>query len=119
MPLLWCGSRSRWQEMEVARLVEADLALAAEPDPAALPDPRDGQVGSVRVDPVGPLAGKAEQDGAVGGVALAGQGERAVEVDLDSGGPAEHGRSRAASRQSGRRPSSVPSCASWMDRPRS
>ena len=37
----------------------------------------------VRIDPVGALAGQAEQDGAVGRMALAGQRQRPVEIDLD------------------------------------
>ena len=78
------------EEFEVARLVEADLAAAAEAKPAGRPDRLDDRVGRVRVHPVGPLAGQAEQDGAVGGVALAGQGERAVELRQDPFGALQH-----------------------------
>jgi hypothetical protein len=77
------------EEVQIARFVERDILLCAEAKAPAFPDPRDRDVGRVGVDPVGPLARKAEQDGAVGGVALAGQGERAVEVDLDPRGPSE------------------------------
>ena len=40
--------------------------------------------GEIGIDPVRPLAGQPEQHGAVGGVALAGERERAVEVRLDT-----------------------------------
>ena len=38
------------------------------------------------IDTVGRLAGKAEQNRAVGAVAAAGQGERSVEIDDDADG---------------------------------
>jgi hypothetical protein len=75
------------QEMDVARLVEGDVMRAAKADPARGADSRDGPVGRVGVDPVGPLAGKTEQDRPVGGMALAGQRQRAVKVRLHSGRP--------------------------------
>ena len=83
MPFEWCGSRSRWRKRRSAASSKRDLVRAAEAEPAGFADPRDRCVGRVRVDPVGPLARQAEQDRAVGGVALAGQGERAVKVDAD------------------------------------
>ena len=71
------------EEAQVRRLVEGDVVNAAEAEAAGFTNPGDLAVGRVRVDPVGPLARQAEQDRAVGGVALAGQGERSVEVDAD------------------------------------
>jgi hypothetical protein len=38
------------------------------------------------VDGVGSLAGEAEEDGAIGGVADASEGEGTEEIDLDAGG---------------------------------
>ena len=83
MPLLWWGRRSRWLKRRSLRLVEGDFAPAAEHQPAALADMRHHSLRRIGIDPLGPLAGKAEQDGAIGGVALPGQRERAVEIGLD------------------------------------
>jgi hypothetical protein len=84
------GQALALEEFEVALLVERDLARAAEADPAGLADPGDDPVRFVGIDRVGTLPGQAEQDGAVGGVSLAGQSQRAVEIDPDPFGRVEH-----------------------------
>jgi hypothetical protein len=71
------------EEAKVPRLIEADLARGAEEEAAAVADVRDDPLSLVRIDLVRALSRKAEQDGAIGRVAFAGQRERAVEVDLD------------------------------------
>jgi hypothetical protein len=89
MPLLMVGQPLALEEFEVARLVEGDLAP---PPRRSRPVSRIASTtwsAASGVDPVGPLAGQAEQDGAVGGVALAGQSERSVELGLDPLGPLE------------------------------
>ena len=52
----------------------------------------DEAVGVFGLDLVGQFAGEAEDDGAVGAVALAGPGERAQEYGLDARDAAETGR---------------------------
>ena len=86
------------EEAHVARLVEGDLVHRRRAAAGRSRGSRgDHDVGRVGIDAVGPLAGQAEQDGAVGGVALAGQRERAVEVGLDPLGRVEQRLSRSLS----------------------
>ncbi len=84
------GEALALKEFEVGRLVERDFPAAAEAEAAAGADRLDDLVGGVGVHPVGPLAGQAEQDCAVGGVALAGQSERSVELGEHPLGPPQH-----------------------------
>src|SRR3546814_11038142 len=72
------------QEEEVAIFVEGDLMLRGKRQPAGGTNGLHHEIGGVGVERVGPLSRKAQEDGAVGGVALAGQRQRAVEIDLDA-----------------------------------
>jgi hypothetical protein len=78
-------------EEEVAGFVEGDGVRVAEGEGARGSDGGDDGVDEGGIDAVGLLAGETEEDGAVGGVAEAGVGERAVEVDLDTGDWGEAG----------------------------
>ena len=78
-------------EQDVVGAVERDAFAAAERKDPVGGDVGDDAVGEVGVDGVGDLTGEAEDDGLVGGVALAGPGEGAVEGDDDAGGAVEGG----------------------------
>ena len=80
MPLEWpfkAGPKSKITSR--AGIEGQRLAIAT-----ALMRPRSAMaqhvIHAVGIDPVGRFAGKAEDDGAVGAVALAGEGERAMQA---------------------------------------
>lgn len=76
-------------EEEVDGLVKGDGVPAEEAENAGRADLLDEGVNGGGMDGVGSLAGEAEEDGAVGGVADAGEGERAEELGLEAGGTGE------------------------------
>ena len=65
---------------DVHGLVEAHRGAAAKRQGARFADAGEDRLGLVGVDPLGRLAGEAEDHRAVSGVAAAGERERAVEV---------------------------------------
>lgn len=73
-------------EDEILGFDEGDGLLAAECDGVCVADGCDFGFDGGGVDGVGGFAEKAEENGAVGSVAYAGEGERAVEIDGDSRG---------------------------------
>ena len=120
MPLGWRGSVSRWRKRGRAASsngdgVPAERACSGRRSRTA----RHERVGGVGVDLVRPLA-LGPGDRLVGGVALAGQRQRAVERGLD---PARVRSSRPMrlelAQEALRRPASAPPCASWTGRCRS
>ena len=67
-------------EQQVQRLVEGDLPPAEQADPAGAADALQCRFDGGGVERIGRHALEAEQDGAVGAVAAAGEGQRAVEL---------------------------------------
>ena len=86
MPLAWPGSGVLLVEHEIGRRVEAVGRMAGRRDRACRP--RSAAIDGVRPCPgstvIGVCAGKPEDDGAVGAVADAGIGERAVQAGADA-----------------------------------
>src|SRR5271170_5099891 len=70
-------------EEEIFGLDEGDGLLAAEVDGVCVADGCDFGFDGGGVNGVGGFAEEAEENGAVGSVAYAGEGERAVEIDGD------------------------------------
>ena len=106
MPLAWPGSGVLRSSTRSVAGVEAVGGMAGRRDPLVCLDLLDDRVRLVRIDGDRRQAGQAEDDGAVGAVADAGIGERAVQagaeaVDLAPAGrgqspPAISARKRAA-----------------------
>ena len=64
-------------------LAESDRVPAVEREGLRFADPLHHAVDLVGIDAVGCFARKSQQDRAIGSVAVAGQGKRAVKVDKD------------------------------------
>src|SRR5207245_281734 len=71
---------------QIPFFVEKDRVASVEGKHLLLADALHLGLDLVRIDTVGRLAGKAEQNRAVGAVSAAGQGERSVKIDDDAGG---------------------------------
>jgi hypothetical protein len=72
------------QEAQVARLVERDLPLSGEAQPAGGADAGDDCLRFIRTQAVRALAGQADQDRAIGRMALTRQSERAIKLGVDA-----------------------------------
>jgi len=79
---------------QVAGFIERDRRAAHKNDALALADAAHQTVDARRIDPIRLLSQQSQDDRAIGTVAAAGQSERAVQLDLDSGGRAVEGRGK-------------------------
>ena len=120
MPFEWCGSRSRWRKRRSRASSKAISRVAAEREPAGLADrarrsrrPRRGRSGRA-ARPTGRAGRRGRWRGPCRSARASRRGRPATRV-----GRVEQRLFAPASRQSGRRPSSAPSCASSTGRPRS
>ena len=73
-------------EAEILFFVEKDRVPSVERKHLLLADALHHGLDLFRIDTIGHLAGKAEQNRAVGAVSAAGQGERSVKIDDDASG---------------------------------
>ena len=117
------GERRAVVEDHALLRIEREGAHAGDVDAAGRAQVGEAALGLARVEGVGNEAEQAEDDRAVGGVALAGEGEAAVQASPRAGrgrrSPGYGRRRRAARRGSGRRRASGPWCARTTGRRRS
>jgi len=73
-------------EAQILFFVEKDRVASVEGKHLLLADSLHHGLDLVRIDTVGRLTGKAEQNRAVGAVSAAGQGERSVKIAAEAGG---------------------------------